>query len=772
MGKRNKQRRAQKNRDKARKRKRARQKANDISRPRSSPLVLRELNNPFGHLSDDERAQAIQAIAERSEEVYGESLKKLIESVQQYDPVILLSIIASYSLSVTVNDNGVQGSDSELLLYQSHVEFLQALMLQIELEQLEHEAFGPDVVQEAIDALVKLMQARNFRQMSSSDDGLSDDERAVRLIQQWMRGNTQMVRNWGYFSQVRTIGRELYAQFDDELTRAYGFSASNVIDVFHALIDEIERRQTNRFTTLSQLARLKDKRQLVQEYHRSLDLLDEQAQHFIDSVDIASISLETLFLMLVSHFDLRAPELYTILSHEVAEKLGISDHVVRKILIEFSMGFGELSDFPTEHLFLANPVWSRPVVRLESDAFVCVIPQAFFSFIFPALGRLVGGIDSADLSERRAEYLEDKIREITVRRFPTATTVSNIKWSVNQTVYETDLITCIDSHLLIIEAKSGMITDPALRGAPERLKKHIEEVLIAPNTQSKRLKNRLEELIADPTIEDDLRERLPVDLNTVHRVVRVSVSLADIGSLQANVVAQLKETGWLPEGYEACPSMTLADFETLFDVLAHPVQILHYLVRRQELEATYGYIGDELDLMGLYIDTLFNLGTLDPTSDVYISGMSARLDAYYNSKDAGVEIDKPQPSISKLFADILAQLEGRKIPRWTEIGVILHRFSPEDQRHLTKMIRELRKNVSRKWMIRGHENMAICMPPEASKYALAYVIYNYQTAPRRDEFVSEACRIALQPEHVNQCVVIAKNMDSTERSYDFIALAQ
>ena len=182
-------------------------------------------------------------------------------------------------------------------------------------------------------------------------------------------------------------------------------------------------------------------------------------------------------------------------------------------------------------------------------------------------------------------------------------TVSGIKWKYDGTEYETDLITFIDSHALIVEAKSGRISDPALRGAPARLKKHIKEILIAPNTQSKRLKKRLEELIANPKIDDALRDRLPVDLNSIHKIIRVSVSLENFGSIQSNV-AQLKETGWLPSDFEPCPTMNIADFETLFDFLYHPVQIIHYLERRQELENVLGYMGDEMDLMGLYIGCL------------------------------------------------------------------------------------------------------------------------------------------------------------------------
>lgn len=58
-------------------------------------------------------------------------------------------------------------------------------------------------------------------------------------------------------------------------------------------------------------------------------------------------------------------------------------------------------------------------------------------------------------------------------------------------IYETDLIVFIDSFALIIECKSGKVTPPALRGAPDRLRRRIQKLLIDPNIQSLRLKNAL-----------------------------------------------------------------------------------------------------------------------------------------------------------------------------------------------------------------------------------------------------------------------------------------
>ena len=286
------------------------------------------------------------------------------------------------------------------------------------------------------------------------------------------------------------------------------------------------------------------------------------------------------------------------------------------------------------------------------------------------------------------------------RRFPVSSVKRNFKWAEDGKTYETDLIAFIDSFALVIECKSGKVTPPALRGAPDRLRRHIQELLIDPNLQSLRLKKRLEFLSSHPNEADPIRDDIGYDLARVRKVVRVSVCLEDFGWIQSSLM-QLKDTDWLPTDFTPCPTMNLADFETIFDLLEHPVQILHYLMKREVMEASFDYLGDELDLLGLYLTTLLDISDVEPDVELTFTGMSARLDTYYNSLDAGVRLEKPRPAISPLFASIFSQLEQRGVARWTEMEVALNMFSPDDQRRITKMLAKLERRVRRNWKREG-----------------------------------------------------------------------
>ena len=725
--------------------------------------------NPFANMDANTRKQIMQEIAQSSEKKYQESLTRIKEILIKYDPTLLLSIISSYCLTVGVGNNGIQARSRDETFLQAHLELCQGFVLQLKPEKMQWSIVDPVAVQDLIDYLKNLMTYHQHRELAQNTVEAGEDDKAIKNLQSWVRGHTQIVRNWGYFSQVKSLSQEMYCYFDDMIKNKFGFTVTNVIDLFQFIIQKTEVGNTLRFNQIRDLFKLKDKNQMVFKYYEMIGKSLVDAKKFIIDMDVKSMPHQSLCAILMSNYECYLPDNYTFFSRNLSVDLKIKEPIIQAILDNFSYKWGELESYETEHLYLSNPVWLRPIIKLDSGKYFCVFPQVFFSFVFPCLDSLIENVDKQALSKRRAEYLEAKVVSIINKRFPEHNIVTNVKWKINRVEYETDIIVFIDSYAVIIEVKSGSISVPALRGAPDRLRRHIEEIIIAPNNQSKRLKQKLEELIANPEIKDELRKKLPVDLACIHRIIRVSVSLEDFATIQANIT-QWKETGWLPKEFSPCPTLNIADFETLFDFLEHPVQIIHYLGRRQELENTLGYMGDELDLMGLYINTLFNMGDINPGANFIISEMSFPLDAYYNSKDAGINIPKPIPKISHLFSGIFEQLEKRHTPRWTEIGVILNMFSPEDQRRLSSAVDKIKRTVRKNWMIDGHHNTVIIIPPKASEYALCYIAYNDKNANQRDLFIQNAATSGLEPEHVKQCLVIAKNIDQNDHHYHFIGL--
>ena len=622
---------------------------------------------------------------------------------------------------------------------------------------------GLDVLEEIHSHVKKLTRAYPFRQIGSDNVDLPDDKKAVKRVQRLMRDATRVVRNWGYFSQVKRIVRELYSPFDAKLLETRGFSVSDAINVFDTILSTAESRMTTHHQTFVDLFRRSstDRRLLVKNYHLLIGSDKEEVDRCIQKFNVRNFSRKDACSIIISHYDyLQLSHLHIFSSSNLAQSLDLAEDQVSSILDEYALNWGVLSECNTEDFHLSNPVWTKPVIKLGGGQYFCALPVGFFRFAIPCIESLLSPFGDA-VSERRAEYLEAKVAEIVKTRFSGSRMKRNFKWIDGDKTYETDLIVFVDSFALIIECKSGKVTPPALRGAPDRLRRRIQKLLIDPNLQSLRLKERLECLSSNPNEVDPIRNEIGYDLNKLHKVVRASVCLEDFGPIQS-CLPQLKDTHWLPADFEPCPTMNLADFEMIFDILEHPIQILHYLMKREMIEASFNYHGYEKNLLGWYLTTLLDIGDVEHDAKIIVNGTSSSLESYYDSADAGVNLSKPQPAISSLFASIFSQLEQRGIDRWTEIGIALNMFSPDYQIKITEELTKLEKKVHRNWRMKGHDNLLILIPPKASSYALGYVMFKNGNAGDKRNFINDAVNQAFQPNHVQTVIIIAKNIDKKD----------
>lgn len=733
--------------------------------------IIESITHPFAGLSKEERKQAISELSSKNQLLLKENLLKLTEIIKTYDPLSIISILSNYALTATIGSKTTQPKEMLPGLGQPQVEIFQAIILKIPENEWGREPVLPYTTQEVIDQLRSLISASSFARMKAETFDLPEQDLEITQFQEMVRSHTSGVRNWGYYSQVKRIILELYAPFDKSLKDRFGFSVNEAVSVFDYTIMESERLMSERFKFLKEIRAMPNKVALIKKYFELKGESSGEMGKLLKEPEYLQLDLENLFILLLSYEDQNLEHIFSFLPEKVAKDCGINKEAVENIFNYFSLSPGDLRDIDSEHFFLDNPIWKKPIIKLD-DKYFSPVSQVFFSKSFSILDSLVEQIDKKGLSERRSRFLEKKIEEIVMSRFPEQSTARNIRWKYQDKEFETDLITFIDSYAIIIEAKSHKITSQALRGADKRIKKHIEEVIVDPSVQSKRLEDRLRELIAKPDLDDKLRKKLPVDLSKIQKIIRISVSLEDFATMQANI-SRFNLTGWIPDSFVPCPTLNLADFETVFEMLEHPVQILHYFERRSELELDdrMEILGFELDYLGFYMQTLFSHGYIQESGKdiMVITEMSKSIDDYHTLRDQGIDVVKPSPTINPLFKKIFRKLEERSIPRWTEIGATLNRFSPMDQERISEYIDQLKLKVIGKWQSKDLKNIVLYTPPVGSDYGLAYILFNDETKHRKYEFVDSAAALLFEQARVKFALIIAKNLDYEEDAYHYIS---
>lgn len=456
----------------------------------------------------------------------------------------------------------------------------------------------------------------------------------------------------------------------------------------------------------------------------------------------------------------------------MSKETGIPADKLCSTLDKLSICFGALAGNKAEYFFLDNPVWTKPLIKIGDGRFFCAIPQVFFSFIFPIFDKLLSDSPQAKSAyqKRRADFLEKEIRAIFSKSFPHCEIFAGYKWKDGDNEYENDLLVKVDSHLILVEAKSGAISWQALRGAPDRMKRHVDELLYAPSNQSYRLSNRIYESKANAQKQFNLLPNFPFNLDEIKTVLRLSVTLEDFAFIQTNLHL-IKETGWIPEDHQLAPCMHLADLEVIFDMLESTPQKIHYLKRRSELEANMNYMGDELDLLGFYLKTGFNIGVSEFNKDHFmLTGMSKKVDEYYTALDNGIQRKRPQQKMTNWWRDICMKLEVRGFHQWSDIANILLGFSFSEQLKAEASFKRIKKHVLKFWQQDGHLCSIIITPSKYKFDAMALYAFRDRDKERRKERMENIAAQTFANSHVKRCLILGVNIDKDQYPYSIIAV--
>ena len=720
--------------------------------------------SPLASVPPEEIRQAVIRMGKEAENEIPRLRESLIQSLKSSAPLYMMSNL-SLAIINGMSDDGQQSKPRDTPPFPSHIEFAQALLLTIPEKDLNFTHADPAHVQQVWDGVPALFHA--FSNILGARFAEHPPETKLESIGASLRLHTQFVRNWGHFNQVVQILTELYAPLDTHYEERVGYSATNTIRLFLWLLQRMEHLMTDQTQKIRDALDRPNKQDIAAgyaeafpEFKTDVDELTAYLEHNkFGSDDVRAIIFNDYFRKFAMYFLFDA--------QSASKALGCDLESTERILDQLSLSLGSLADTEFEYLFLGNPVWLRPILRLDRDVYYCCLPVTFFSFAFHILDEMLDGDPAANrLQHRRAEFLEDKISELFIATFKNGTILKNTTWRLEGRAYETDLLVKIDSYLLIVEAKSHSISWPALRGAPKRAKRHIDEILLHPAQQSARLENALRDKFIRRNSESTLELDLPFELNERTQVIRLSVTLEDFATIQSNL-RDLLEDQDDADRLSISVTMSVADLECVFDILAGPAQVLHYLVRRTELQDKFQYRGDELDLLGMYLMTGFCLGEMEHSGKaLQLIGMSSDVDGFYEAAAQGIQAPKPQYEPAKWFGEILAALEERQPENWTEAAIMLLRVDPADQRTIERRFRRYQKKMSARKTIKPNTIRSVIMsPPKWSKNAYAFVSIHPSEYEQRREIVDGIVGQVFETGNATRCLVIAQYCNDLSHPY-------
>ncbi|HEV2567955.1 hypothetical protein [Sphingomonas sp.] len=590
---------------------------------------------PDAGATRDRISQAARDHVDRIPEMFA-SMQTLFRT---HDPVGVIATIAFYALQRRIRPDGSIAVLSHTL-EQHEVELLQAIVLTVPQEEWPTAPSVPAAVQQVYDELPRLASAFLAQRIVAAKDMTKPQERTAAGILERIRFHTQAIRNWGYFGDAISISREIYGQLDASLLAFHGFTASDVIALAQGMVLDVERRASAWLKALATVAGGKTIPDILSRYLQAFPGMLGTPES-LEQAFAPGTPRETVLAMLMAHADLRHAGTVTFSVDELSASTGIDAERVRLALHALSLEPGALAAQTLEHLYLGNPIWLAPGIRMGAR-FVFPMPQAIMSHVHRIMRRLAREANALDLlDQRRADYLERRLVETLGKALPGADVRANVQWTLGTQRFESDAVAILDKVMIVAEAKAHHLTPEGLRGAPDRVRRHVRDLILEPSIQSARLEQVVD---AARSGSEDARGVLAAaglpPAEGIEQVIRISITLDDLSVISA-AEPELREAGWIPDGHELAPMMNIADLMVVADVLDQPIDFIHYLAERGPFQRTFELLGDELDFLGLYLETGFNLGKQEDRMRFSPSGMSAPIDRHYDAVHAGSGLPNP-----------------------------------------------------------------------------------------------------------------------------------
>lgn len=662
----------------------------------------------------EDKIRVAKNVGKEADLNYIQGMEKLRAEIIRTNPIHLLCS-ASFGSSVIDATAGSEWAQSEPFT-QAHLELIQSVALKYDWETYKHERPNLDsIISLARNVSTYFMQ----RRLKDLDSNLSESERRLMALREDVRAHTQVVRNWGYAQHVLKIVHNLVSPLDTAFQTQHGVKATSCVDLIFRLIKLIEDRFNDWVLAQRHFFRTNTKEAAYEQY-KQLFPSDPWLIELEALVNDSRISLKAFKVCLLTYSDVLVQLIYTFTVSEIQNLFEeyIDPVAIKKILSTWSLPFGGTKTYADDRLFLGSPVRTRPFIALPEDIYLLPIPGLLQSSCLQLIEQLFFSTEQLknQYHERRYTFLEEELCNLLKQSFPHGEVFGGSKWPEDSSVYENDALLILDSFALVCEAKSARVADSARRGG-DRLKNNIEELIVNPAEQAANFAKYLSENPGIHNFKTKSGAINRVDSTRVSHILTLSVTLDDI-RLRWDW-DDLKESGIVQHDTPKVPCLMLADLLIIFDILDNEAQRIHYLYRRSQLDSNLSFIGDEIDLLALYLKTRLFI-KVDPGTVFHGIGESTVFEEYYLNSFAGIKTKKPTMPLTNRWNNAVRWLEKSNIVGWTKLALIFLNVPIREQQKIESKLLKITKNLKNRLSTADYlvyKNLSV-EPPEVFIFLL------------------------------------------------------
>ncbi|MDB4925536.1 hypothetical protein [Mucilaginibacter sp.] len=724
------------------------------------------------NLSLEER---INILREKGKEATSE-FKIKYEEVQkwftEYDQLYILSFCMFYfMLSKEGYDEEAEKGSIEFPPY--YMELLQAFSL-----TLPYKYNGKPLYQEAEafkETIKKVGHLNNLKFYDIPEKFQTETELTAYFLRTQMMTHTTVVRNWAYDHQMRQVTSDLATGIKKDFESVYGFNPKLLLDLLYAMTEEVENRINQHIKKLADFYNKDSYLEVLSTYEDIFSDVPKTTKEDKEKFFKKFSKVHDLKMMLIMHSDLNLPGLFAFSIEEMIVLVGqqLSGEQINAIFEKMSFQFNDLKDFEREHFLMGNPVHAKPFIKAGNGRYFSSLWTVMTHLSISILENLVSQNETLRIkyNDTRSDYLENQLEQMVKDSFPLAKVYRGSLWQgEDNKLYENDLLVVIESFALVIEAKSGTISPPAKRGAPDRLFKTLKELIEEPSDQGLRFIEYLKKQNGHIVLNTKTNKKNNINTSDLKFFIPLGVTLSHLGAISTNMKLLIKAGVTDKTISQLAPSINLTDLQVVFDFLPSIAQKLHYLQRRREMEAHIEYMGDEVDLLAWYLDAGFNIGKDEYKSKSFYNIIlkSKELDPYIIGSAKGIEQTKPTLQLTQWWKDMLSRLESKRPQQWLENSFILLNVGFKEQQLFEAMIDDLIFKIKTDQPVQRHNWIQV----DNTTINRRYVVIGY---PYIDKYFDERNAmmedILADEEKANTkgMLVIGKNIDQGHYPYSVLA---
>lgn len=725
------------------------------------------LDTELSGMSDAEKARWFRDQGERFEGIFQSRFRRLLSDVTKGDPRQLLSrlSLACTNLDTQLVPLWAKGTSNY------HVELAQGFALQHQRGEFADTSLNTGDIATLIYEAADAFNARHFVRLDPSAP-LHDHLRIVAL--EHVRQHTMKNRNVGYPQHVIPIVESLFVPMEHHVRPVAGMHVRDVMAMFSTVVASLDRR-ASAFSQLLTAIRgpgavataLEQQRASAPGSWAELDL-DSVAAAVQHSSPAGGREVAEAYL------SARLPTIHTVTVADFARAcpVGVDPAKLVGLLEYWSLSFGQLSDRDAEHFFLDNPVWRKPLIRLDDDTFFWPTYRSFFCFCLDMLQDYVieTGIRKAkQLEKRRGAFLEEAVDDAFTAAFPMGKSYGGSVWKdpVTNAQYENDLLIVVDKCVFIVECKSGKADPGARRGAENSLRRAINDLLVAPSKQAQRFYDFLRENRTAHTFRTFAGEKNEVDLTGTTNFLLLGVTLEHLGAVAPHW-SVFRRGGLVRPDFRSAPVVSLAELYAVFELLDGASEKMHYLTRRARFEGQFNHTGNEYDVLALYLETALNVDRAQYARKnvIDIRGKADVLDSYFWSTWLGGHAGKPVRHLTPWWRNMINDLDQSGFEQWAISSYILLNTSFDDQLLFQREFESLQTQVMRSGEAQPSEVYPLLTGPWDERCGIVGLAYRHATTPELEALLKRAAIAGHETLGTKLVVVLAVDVDRRRTPYD------